>query len=62
MCADILLRIDPLSENAIKFAVKALSAMGQEDEARVRYNNFINQYKKDYDEEYASSFDDLLHH
>ncbi len=36
--------------------------MGQEDEARVRYNNFINQYKKDYDEEYASSFDDLLHH
>ena len=25
-------------------------------------NNFINQYKKDYDEEYASSFDDLLHH
>ena len=62
LCADILLRIDPLSENAIKFAVKALSAMGQEDEARVRYNNFINQYKKDYDEEYASSFDDLLHH
>ena len=42
--------------------MKALSAMGQEDEARVRYNNFINQYKKDYDEEYASSFDDLLHH
>lgn len=62
LCADILHWLDPLSENAISFAVKALSAMGRDEDAKVRYNNFITQYKKDYDEDYPSSFDDLLLH
>ena len=62
LCADILQWLDPLSENAISFAVKALSAMGRDEDAKVRYNNFITQYKKDYDEDYPSGFDDLLLH
>lgn len=62
LCSDILQWIDPLSENAISFAVKALLAMGGNEEAKVRYNNFITQYKKDYDEDYPSGFDDLLLH
>lgn len=32
---------------------------GNIEEAKVRYNNFITQYKKDYDEDYPSSFQDI---
>lgn len=59
LCADIMFRIDPLNENALSYAVRAFKMSGNIEEAKVRYNNFITQYKKDYDEDYPSSFQDI---
>ena len=59
LCTDILFKIDPLNENALSYAVKAFKMSGNIEEAKVRYNSFITQYKKDYDEDYPSSFTDI---
>ncbi len=59
LCADVMFKIDPLNENALGYMVKALKMSGNIEEAKVRYNNFITQYKKDYDENYPSSFQNI---
>lgn len=60
LCTDILFEIDPFNENALAVCVRTLCKIGRSDEARVRYNNFITQYKKDYDEDYPVSFENVL--
>ncbi len=57
LCAEILFRIDPLNEFALDIMVKSLVAMGQDEDAKVRYNQFISRYKKEMDEEYPYSYE-----
>lgn len=60
LCADILFNLDPLNENALAFIVKSLANMGRMDDAKIRYNIFITQYKNDYDEEYPVSLETII--
>ena len=60
LCANILVRIDPLNEDALKYTVRALVALGKEDEAKSRYRDFTHRYKTDYSEDFSASFDQLL--
>lgn len=60
LCANILFLIDPLNEDALKIAVNALVMSGRDDDARVRYNSFISRYKRDYGENYGTSFESLI--
>lgn len=59
LCADIIFHIDCLDEDALKSKVLAYRLMGREDEARVCYQSFISQYKREYDEEYGTSYENL---
>lgn len=58
-CANILFGVDPLDENALLYTVKSLVITDKEEEAKIRYKAFISQYKKEYGEDYGTSFDDL---
>lgn len=59
LCADILFNIDCLDEDALKGKVLAYRLLAREDEARVCYQSFISQYKREYGEEYTTSYENL---
>jgi DNA-binding SARP family transcriptional activator len=60
LCANILFKIDPLNEEALKYTVKSLYELEKTDEARQRYKDFVRRYGSDYKEEFKTSFDQLL--
>lgn len=60
LCAEIIFRIDPLNEFALNVSIKSLVNMGQDEEAKVRYNLFISRYKKDMDEDYPISYEKIV--
>ena len=60
LCTEIIFRIDPLNEFAMNVAVKSLVNTGQEEEAKVKYNQFISRYRKDMDEDYPLSFEQII--
>ncbi len=60
LCAEIIFRIDPLNEFALNVSIKSLVNMGQDEEAKVRYNLFISRYKKDMDEDYPVSYEKIV--
>lgn len=59
LCADILFNIDRLDEDALKTKVQAHRLLEREDEARVCYQSFISRYKREYGEEYGTSYENL---
>lgn len=59
-CADLILEQYNLDENAIKYIVRSYKALNDEDEARMRYIAFCTRYKKDYNENYPKTFEDLV--
>lgn len=59
LCADIIFNIDSLDEDALKSKVQAYRLLSREDEARVCYQSFISQYKREYGEDYGISYENL---
>lgn len=59
LCADIVFNIDSLDEDALKSKVQAYRLLSREDEARVCYQSFISQYKREYGEDYGISYENL---
>lgn len=57
--ADILLQIDPLDENALKYQVQALRHIKRKEDALLRYATFTAEYRKINDSEYPISFDQI---
>lgn len=60
LCADILFSLDPLDDDALTYSVRALAALGDEEKAGRLYQAFITRYKKDYGEDYSTSFESIL--
>ena len=60
LCADILFGLDPLDDDALTYSVRALAALGDEERAGRLYQAFITKYKKDYGEDYSTSFESIL--
>ena len=60
LCADILFSLDPLDDDALMYSVRALMALGDEEKAGRLYQAFITKYKKDYGEDYSTTFDSIL--
>ncbi|HEY0740230.1 MAG TPA: kelch repeat-containing protein [Chryseosolibacter sp.] len=44
--ADAIFNIDPLNEAALNFQIKAMQRLKMNDEARIRYQAFVIEYKK----------------
>lgn len=44
--SDFIFNIDPLNETALKFQIKALNKLKMHEEAQIRYNAFVSEYKK----------------
>jgi DNA-binding SARP family transcriptional activator len=57
LCSDIIFSMDPLNETALSYSVRALMALGRDDDAKLRYNSFITLYKHDYEEDYPKTFE-----
>lgn len=60
LCADILFSLDPLDDDALIYSVRALAALGEEEKAGRLYQAFITKYKKDYGEDYSTTFESIL--
>ena len=60
LCSNILFRIDPLNEEALRYTVKSLCALEKTEEAKSRYKDFVHRYNTDYQEEFRTSFDELI--
>ena len=59
-CADIILSIDPLSETALSYTIKALIALDKGEEAILKYRAFVSRYRKDYGEGFFKSYDSFV--
>jgi DNA-binding SARP family transcriptional activator len=57
--AESMLKIDPLSDEALAYQVKALFKMKQNYEAQKRYLEFVKEYKMMMGSDYPHSFNDL---
>jgi len=44
--AEAIVNIDPLNDAALTFLIKAMHRLKMNDEARIRYQAFIIEYKK----------------
>lgn len=55
-----IFNIDPLNDNALSYQIKALLALKLLDEAQLRYQTFILEYRKTMGDQYPYSFQDLL--
>ncbi len=60
LCGEILFGLDPLDDEALAYSVRALMALGDEEKAGRLYQTFITKYKKDYGEDYSTSFESIL--
>nr|WP_255651056.1 DNA-binding transcriptional activator [Cesiribacter sp. SM1] len=54
--AEALLNIDPLNEVAFTYQIKALQRLKMNDEAKIRYQSFVIEYKKAMGNEYPQSY------
>lgn len=54
-----LLRIDPLSEHALTYGIKAYRATGRHDKAMALYNSFTKEYRNMMGEDFPRSMEDL---
>lgn len=59
LCADILFLLDPLDDEALAYKTLSLQILCREDDARTCYQQFISRYKREYAEEYGTTYDKL---
>jgi len=57
--AEAIFNIDPLSETALAFLVKAMQRLKMNEEARIRYETFAMEYRKIMGNDYPQSFKGL---
>ena len=57
---DILFSIDPLNDEALVYQTKALQKLKMNDEARIRYQAFITEYKKAMGSDYPHPYKNLI--
>lgn len=57
--ADAVFCIDPINDLALSCVIKALNRLKQTDEALLRYQSFVFEYKKIFDKDYPHSFKDF---
>ncbi|MCQ2144075.1 MAG: hypothetical protein MJY56_08435, partial [Bacteroidales bacterium] len=60
LCGKILTEIDPVDEDAMKYCIRSLGALGREEEARQRYNDFRKKYVAYYGEAYTTEYDAIM--
>ena len=53
--AEAIFNIDPLNDTALTFQIRAMQKLKMNDEARVRYQAFVIEYKKLMGKDYSSS-------
>jgi hypothetical protein len=58
-CVEILFGIDPFSDDALFYGVKANKALQRNDAAAELYHSFIVRYKNDYGQDYPKSYEDI---
>jgi len=61
LCAKVLSGIDALNETSLKYSIKSLNMLGKKEEARKRYLDFTKLYFEDYQEEYLTTYEELVH-
>lgn len=54
--AGLVFDIDPLNDEALSFLIKALQRLKQPEEARLRYQTFVTEYKKTFGSDYPQPF------
>ncbi|MEG1863862.1 MAG: DNA-binding transcriptional activator [Alistipes sp.] len=54
--AESIFNIDPLNDNALSFQIRALQRLKMDEEARIRYQAFVAEYKKAFGQEYPQPF------
>lgn len=57
--AEAMFSIDPLNDNALAYQIKALLGLKLTDEAHMKYQAFVLEYRKTMGDEYPYSFQDL---
>ncbi|MCQ2184190.1 MAG: hypothetical protein MJY62_02105, partial [Bacteroidales bacterium] len=60
LCAKILAEIDPVDEDAMRYGVLSLIALGRKEEARQRYNEYRKKYSAYYGERYSLDYENLI--
>ncbi len=58
--SDAILIWDSVNEKAIKLKINALTNLGRNGEAKLAYENFVLNYRKIFESDYKSSFQELL--
>jgi two-component SAPR family response regulator len=58
--AEALLNLDPLNEVAFTFLIKAMQKLRMNDDARLRYQAFVTEYRKIMDAEYPNPYKNLV--
>ncbi|MGQ1788206.1 LamG-like jellyroll fold domain-containing protein [Saccharicrinis sp. GN24d3] len=59
--ANRILKTDDLNEDALKYKIKALFILRQNNEARFLFKSYKDRYKEIYNEELSISFEELIH-
>ncbi len=54
--AEAIFNIDPLNDNALTYQLKTLHRMKRDDEARLKYQAFVLEYKRTFNAEYPHPF------
>ncbi|MFC4674347.1 DNA-binding transcriptional activator [Dysgonomonas termitidis] len=57
--AEIIFNMDPLNDQALAYQIKALQRLKMDEEARIKYQAFVVEYKKTMGNDYPHSFKDL---
>lgn len=57
--SDALFNIDSINENALTYSMKVLKRLKLDDQAYIRYQSFISEYKKMMGDDYPTSFKSL---
>ena len=57
---NVLFRVDPVSELALAYCIHALHHIGSTQEAIMQYSLFVREYKQMMNEDYSTSYADLM--
>lgn len=60
LCVKILTEIDPVDEDAMKYCVRSLIALGRDEDSRQRYNDFRKKYSAYYGEAYTTEYEAIM--
>lgn len=58
--ADVILKIDPVNETGLMYKLSALSSLGEQSLIQKTYEQFAEEYKRLYDEQYPKSLSEIV--